>query len=246
MKKNIHLIMPMGGRGSRFKNMEECPKPLLRLMDKPFFYWATQSIVKHIDVTDITFVVLKEHIERFGIDIEIRNYYPNANIVVIPDVLEGAVLTCAEGVKAISDQGALIFNDCDHAFASKELDKYCRVLNGDNIQGALLSFNSTEPNYSYLRKNEKGYVIETVEKEVISEEAICGCYYFNNKTTFLNCMELYLNECSYKEYFMSGMYNVMIKQGMLVKAFPVDFHIPFGIPEEYEIAKNDKRMKELE
>ena len=56
--KKIHLIMPMGGAGTRFfKNGFNIPKPLINIHDKPFFYWATQSIAQHIDVLDITFVI---------------------------------------------------------------------------------------------------------------------------------------------------------------------------------------------
>ena len=37
----IHLIMPMGGGGTRFGNMGfELPKPLIELQGRPFFYWA--------------------------------------------------------------------------------------------------------------------------------------------------------------------------------------------------------------
>ena len=49
MNKKIHLIMPMGGRGSRFsKEGFDFPKPLIKIYDKPFFYWATRSIEKFV------------------------------------------------------------------------------------------------------------------------------------------------------------------------------------------------------
>ena len=67
--KKLHLIMPMGGNGSRFsQHGYTVPKPLILINGKPFFYWATLSIVKFIDVIDITFVVLQEHIDNFQID----------------------------------------------------------------------------------------------------------------------------------------------------------------------------------
>lgn len=242
---NIHLIMPMGGRGSRFQGLEEYPKPLIPLHERPFFYWATQSIVKNIEVQDITFVILKEHIERFCIDEQIKKYYPAAKIAVIPEVLNGAVLTCREGIKNLTDDGSLIFNDCDHAFRSREFETFCRSIGDYSLDGALISFLSTEPVYSYLQKDSDGNVIQTVEKKVISNEAICGCYYFRNKQIFSKMIGLYLKECSYKEYFVSGMYNTMARKGMVIKSFPADYHIPFGIPEEYEDAKKDLRIKEL-
>ena len=126
MKKKVHLIMPMGGAGSRFsKDGYELPKPLIEINEKPFFYWATQSISKFVDLADITFVVLQEHIEKFNIDKEIKKYYPNSDIITLDHVLNGAVLTCMEGVRNIDDESPIIFNDCDHMFLCNEIYKYC-------------------------------------------------------------------------------------------------------------------------
>ena len=102
--KKVHLIMPMGGGGTRFGNKGfRLPNPLIELQGKPFFYWATQSVCKFMGVADIIFVVLQEHIDAFHIDERILQYYPEAKIQVIPQVLNGAVLTCCEGAKAVED-----------------------------------------------------------------------------------------------------------------------------------------------
>ena len=112
MNNEIHLIMPMGGSGSRFSERGfELPKPLLKINGKPFFYWATQSIVKFTRVKSLTFVVLQEHIDKFQIDKEIKKYYPNSYIRILKHVLNGAVLTCLEGVKDIKDDLPILFND---------------------------------------------------------------------------------------------------------------------------------------
>ena len=91
--QKVHLIMPMGGAGSRFfKDGFVIPKPLIEIKDKPFLYWSTISITNFVDVLDVTFVVLKEHIDKFHIDKEILKYFPDAKIQVIPEILNGAVL----------------------------------------------------------------------------------------------------------------------------------------------------------
>ena len=55
MKNKVHLIMPMGGAGSRFfKNGFVMPKPLIEINNKPFFYWATKSISKYVELEDLT------------------------------------------------------------------------------------------------------------------------------------------------------------------------------------------------
>ena len=58
--------MPMGGAGSRFfKNGYKIPKPLIEINNRPFLYWSTMSILNYIDVEDLTFVVLQEHVTNF-------------------------------------------------------------------------------------------------------------------------------------------------------------------------------------
>ena len=100
----LHLVMPMAGRGSRFfENGFVMPKPLIEINDRPFFYWATQSIAKFVDCADITFVVLEEHIRDHAIDREIKTYYPNAKIVALPEVTEGAAITALRGAESLPD-----------------------------------------------------------------------------------------------------------------------------------------------
>lgn len=242
----LHLIMPMGGRGCRFfRDGFETPKPLISLEGRPFFYWAARSVEKYVELADISFVVLREHVDRFGIDAAIREYYPEARIVVIPEVLPGAVLTCMAGVRELADDGPLLFNDCDHMFLSQSFYHFCAE-GCEGPDGALLTFASREPRFSYVRFDDDGRVCGTVEKEVVSDRAICGAYYFKNSGLFLSCAEEYLSRCSYEEFFVSGVYNVMAERGLSLECFETDLHISFGTPEEYHTASGDPRLKEVE
>ena len=242
----IHLIMPMGGEGSRFfKNGFITPKPLIEINGKPFLFWATQSIVNFIDVEDITFVVLQKHIDEFGIDKVIKEYYPNSKIEVIPQVLAGAVLTCMEGVKSINDDNPIIFNDCDHLFVCSSFNDYCAKGQFDELDGALLTFESNDPKFSFLQMDDNGNVIHTVEKQAVSNNAICGAYYFRNKKLFLESAKQYLNECEYSEYFVSGVYNVMANNNKKIANFTCDLHLPFGTPDEYYEAEKSDSFKRV-
>lgn len=234
----INLIMPMGGAGSRFyKEGVDIPKPLIEIHDKPFFYWATQSIYRFVPVSQLIFVVLQEHISKYQIDEKISQYYPNAQFVALESILNGPVLTSLEGCKAINNDLPIVFNDCDHMFLAPEFYNFC-IQENKTLDGALLTFKSQDPKFSYLNYDGNGYVTETVEKQVISNDAICGAYYFKNKETFTNAASEYLNHCIYPEFFMSGVYNMMSDKGLKSKGFPVKCHIAFGTPIEYQQAQN--------
>ena len=247
MNKKLHLIMPMAGGGSRFfKNGFVMPKPLIEINGKPFFYWATRSIEKDVDLEDITFVVLNQHIKEFKIDEIIREYFPNAKIesVDFEEVKSGPVMTCLAGIKNIYDEQPILFNDCDHMFTCKS---FANDINAGlwDYDGALLTFESDQPQYSYIEyKDEK--VIGTVEKKVVSNHAICGAYMVRSAQMFREMANIYMDDCNYNEFFVSGIYNVMCQKKLNIQNYTVDFHVPFGTPAEYEVAKESKYFELLE
>lgn len=245
----FHLIMPMGGSGSRFsKNGFVIPKPLIEINGKPFLYWATRSIEKYADLEDIniTFVVLKQHIAEFHIDDTIHKYFPDAKIEAVEwdEVKEGPVMTCLAGIRNITDKKPIVFNDCDHMFSCKHFVEEMKT--GEcNVEGALLTFESNQPQYSYLQYND-GKIVGTVEKEVVSNHAICGAYMIKNAAMFREMATEYLKNCNYNEFFVSGIYNVMCQKGLRVKNYTTDFHVPFGTPVEYEAAQNSEYFQVLD
>jgi dTDP-glucose pyrophosphorylase len=240
MKENkaVNLIMPMAGAGSRFaKDGIITPKPLIDLHGKPFFYWAANSIVKYVNVASLVFVILEEHKNEFALDKKVQSFYPNAVFITLPQVLNGAVMTCRAGVQSIDNGYPIIFNDCDHLFRAPLFYDYCNKCDFDEFIGILLTFKANDANkHSFIEYDRNGLVKRTVEKEAISEDAICGAYYFKNKEIFLHVSDDYLKNCSYNEYFMSGVYNSLVASGGKIGAFPVSYILPFGTPEEYNSA----------
>ncbi len=241
---SINLIMPMGGAGTRFANLGyECPKPLIEISGRHFFVYAADSVRKRCDIENIIFVVLHDHVERFSIDREIRKYAPEAVIIELDHVLNGAVLTSMRGAEAVSNALPLVFCDCDLMFTSEKLYSYVK---GDTaglkyspgeLDGFLVTFENSDGRFSYVKTDESGYIRETAEKKVISDRAVCGAYGFKNKDTFLEYSGRYMDNCPYNEYFMSGIYNLMIEDGKRIGEFPTDHFLSFGTPEEYERAR---------
>jgi len=173
LKNKVHLVIPMSGKGSRFSSEGfTLPKPLITIYEKPFFYWATQSVYKFVQIASLNFVVLQEHIDNFCIDQKIYSFFPESNIHVIEEVTEGAVMSSLVGVSNIYDNYPIVFNDCDHLFKSQSFYEICNKPNEKQLDGMLLTFYSNEPKYSFIEKNKFGKIIRTSEKEVINNEEI--------------------------------------------------------------------------
>jgi HAE1 family hydrophobic/amphiphilic exporter-1 len=241
----VNLVFPMAGAGTRFLgDTFDCPKPLIDIDGLPFFKRAADSLIGHVKCERMIFVVLKQHVEKYEIDEKIHSFYPDAKIVQLPEVLPGALMTAVEGAKAIHNEYPVIFADCDMMFTSSELYDY---YNSDDYDaaGTLLTFESDKDCYSYVETGEwtdangetVDVAVRTAEKEVISEKAITGAYGFINASVFIRAAEKYINNTTADEYYLSGVYNDMIKAGRRVRVFDTDTFLSFGTPDEYRKAE---------
>lgn len=232
----LHLLQPMGGAGMRFSQDVgfDVPKPLITIHGKPFFYWSAKSVTERMPVSRITFIILQEHIDKYQLDKEILQYFPTAQIAVLPHQLNGPVLTCTHGLSQVgfTPKEALLINDCDHMFSCNELrDAVC---NDSEPFNALVTFKSQEPCFSYVQYQD-GQFAGTVEKQVVSDDAICGAYLYKNVATFFNAANKLLARGTgkYSEFFLSDTYNILHKQGEPVHVISLDSHTSFGTPAEY-------------
>ena len=231
--------MPMAGEGSRFLNEGwNTPKPLIELKGVPLFKRAIGSVA--IDGVDMkySFIVRQNHIDDYGIDVAIQKILPQANIFSVKQTTRGAVETCLIAESAIEDDDAVIVMDCDLEFRSKRFEELLReslstdakVANG----GLLVSFESTLPRYSYAETDGSDRVVRTAEKEVISTHALCGAYFFSTGRIFKDAARRLLNEAQFDkpEYYVSLLYNYLLREGQVVRLAPMEKYCSYGTPEE--------------
>jgi CTP:molybdopterin cytidylyltransferase MocA len=224
------LVMPMAGRGSRFEDGAEAPpKPLLDLWGRPFFWWAAESARRAFNPVETIFVILKDHVDRFAIRHRIAAVYPNARFAVIDQVTSGAAETARIGVEQLNHSGPVIVNDADHAFVCRSA---ITAAIANDPQSALLTFPSESPAYSYVRFDGHGAVAGTVEKQVVSSDAIAGAYLFASPQDYLDAYIGYESDRRYSETFVSGLFDRLIAQGRPVSSHRIDAHLSFGTPDE--------------
>lgn len=231
----------MAGEGSRFaKAGWTTPKPLIELNGQPLFKHAISSVAADGIAMKYSFIVRQEHIDKYGIDRGIRSFLPEANIFSVMQTTRGAVETCLMAESAIADDDAVIVMDCDLEFRSA---KFIEIIRGILAQplgqaegGALVSFNSDQPKYSYAEVGADGLVKRTAEKEVISSHALCGAYFFATGKRFKQVAHQLLNEPEFKkpEYYVSLLYNYLLADGEKVYLAPMEEYYSYGTPEELQ------------
>ena len=233
--------MPMAGEGSRFaKAGWTTPKPLIELNGQPLFKHAISSVSADDIKMNYSFIVRQEHIDKYAIDKGIKAFLPDANVFSVMKTTRGAVETCLIAESAIADEDAVIVMDCDLEFRSKKFIEIIREILSQSADeangGALVSFESDLPKYSYAEVGEDGLVKRTAEKEVISNHALCGAYFFSTGKRFKEIAHQLLNEPEFKkpEYYVSLLYNYMLAEGEKVQLAPMEEYYSYGTPEELQ------------
>ena len=231
--------MPMAGEGSRFlKEGWTTPKPLILLKGIPLFKRAIGSVAIEGAPMRYSFIVRKEHIEKYALDEQIKAILPNANVFFVEKTTRGAVETCLIAESAISEEDSIVVMDCDLEFKSEGYIKGIKAILEEPIDkvngGLLVSFESTESRYSYAEVDENLIVKRTAEKEVISNHALCGAYFFSSAKGFLNAAHNLLNEPVFTkpEYYVSLLYNYLLADGEIVKLATMEEYYSYGTPEE--------------
>ena len=242
----LHIIMPMAGEGSRFlKDGIITPKPLILCKCTTLFERALISLEEIKCPRKYSFVVRKEHIDNHDISNRIKKILPVASVFSVQKTTRGAVETCLLAKQAIDQDDAIVVMDCDLEFYSKSYNSY--ILNvlqkpTDDVNGgALVSFNSSDSRYSYALADSNNRVIRTAEKEVISNNALAGAYFFSKADSFLSAAESLLNNpMSHSgEFYVSLLYNTLIKKGEYVFLAKTDKYYSYGTPEELRQYQNE-------
>lgn len=231
----------MAGEGTRFANAGwTTPKPLIELNGQPLFKHAISSVALEGIEMKYSFIVRHEHIEKYGIDAGIKSFLPEAKIFSVMKTTRGAVETCLMAESAIADDDAVIVMDCDLEFRSTKFIEIIKGILSQSLEeaegGALVSFESDQPKYSYAELGKDGYVKRTAEKEVISNHALCGAYFFSTGRRFKQVAHQLLDEPEFKkpEYYVSLLYNYMLAAGEKVQLAPLEEYYSYGTPEEFK------------
>lgn len=238
--RQLHIIMPMAGEGSRFARAGwTTPKPLIELNGVPLFQRAIGSVA--IDGVEMkySFIVRQEHIDNQHIDRLIKDILPEARIFSVLKTTRGAVETCLVAEPAIADDDAIVVMDCDLEFRSKAYNELvAKALSVDECDadgGALVSFDSNDPRYSYAQVDEEGRVTRTAEKEPISNHALCGAYFFGSGKDFKRIAHQLLDDGTHgkAEFYVSLLYNYLLAEGKTVRLATMEEYHSYGTPEEF-------------
>lgn len=233
----------MSGIGKRFIDAGyKEPKPLIEVDGKP--------IIEHVcdlfpNEDKFTFICNSKHLQETNMVQILKKIKPNANIVEIPNHKKGPVYAVSLVEHLIEDDEEVIVNYCDFS-TYWDYDDFLQHTRQRGADGAIPSYKGFHPhmlgstNYAFMREK-KQWMLEIKEKEPFTdnrmqEYASNGTYYFKRgayvKKYFKELMKKNIDLKG--EYYVSLVYNLLVKDGLSVSIYNIQHMLQWGTPQDVE------------
>jgi beta-phosphoglucomutase-like phosphatase (HAD superfamily)/dTDP-glucose pyrophosphorylase len=237
--KKLNILIPMAGAGSRFEKAGYTfPKPLIEVNNKPMI----QTVVENLNIdANYIFIVQKSHREKYNLDTVLNLISPNCKIYEVDGITEGAACTTLIAKDAINNDQPLLMANSDQ-FIEWDSGEFLYSMQSQNIDGGILTFESTHPKWSYAKIDESGIVTEVAEKNPISNIATVGIYFWKRGSDYIRYAENMIDKnIRYNnEFYVCPVFNQAIKDGKKIKVFNIEKMWGLGTPEDLQIFIKEK------
>ena len=241
----MKVILPMAGNGQRFFDAGyDLPKPLIDIKGKPMFARVIENL--WVNNAELTCIVRQDHVNDYEIDKRILEHYPNANIIIIPGTTEGAACTVRLATNVLGGEPMIVAN-CDQLMRWDPKEFYEKIDTNLYPGGLIPVFkpNHNEPKHSYCEVDKYGNLLQLKEKEIISDIATVGVYYFGDESKWIKAHEKQMdaNDRTNNEFYLAPTYNYLEEN---VGIHRIDEMIGMGTPEELNEFKNSIWWEQIE
>ena len=227
----LNVLIPMAGAGSRFEKAGYTfPKPLIEVNKKPMI----QVVVENLNIdANYIFIVQKSHREKYNLDTLLNLIAPNAKIVEVDGITEGAACTTLLAKEFIDNDMPLVMANSDQ-FVEWDSNEFMYKMNETDCDGGIVSFTSTHPKWSFAKINEEGLVTEVAEKNPISDIATVGIYYWKKGSDYVKFAEEMISKDIRvnNEFYVCPVFNQAIEDGKEIRTYNIKGMWGLGTPED--------------
>jgi dTDP-glucose pyrophosphorylase len=229
----MKILIPMAGNGSRFKTAGYLkPKPFIDVAGKIMIERVVENLgIEH----EYIFLTRAEHFAGNEKDLAslMIKIGGRGKVLMVDSLTEGACCTALLAKDLINTDDELLIANADQVIDyQKENFDYIRKLT--SVDGIILSFNASDPKWSFIKLGQDGYASQIAEKKPISDIATCGIYWYRKGSNFVKYAEEMItrNIRVNKEFYIAPVYNQMIKDKGKIIPFFVDHMHGLGTPED--------------
>ena len=247
INKNMNVIIPIGGKGQRFKDEGYSkPKPLVDVLDKPILKYVLDNL--KIKTGDHVYIIYNTMLEEHNFTQIISSKYPFVKFIALSKNTNGASETLYLGLKSEINNMNLfnknIILDCDTFYKEDILNLYRESLNNNIVFYS--SKQDEKPIYSYIQMNDEMKIIDIQEKTKISNNANTGAYCFESIDNLLYyCKHVIDNNITFNnETYTTCVINEMITNGEQFYGYELsdDCIVSLGTPNDVHKYSNETKI----
>ena len=160
MKQFFNIVLPMAGRGSRFRQKGyKNSKPFIDVEGKPMI----QRVVENLNIEfdkNFKFIILCQKADFEEYDFSLFNKmigHDNIEVIKLDGITEGAACTLLTAKEFINNRVPLLSFNSDQMIDYNPSETFSRLSLHD---GGMPCFKGEGPKWSYAKTDEEGYVTE--------------------------------------------------------------------------------------
>lgn len=224
----MNIVMPMAGKGQRFKDAGySMPKPFIDVNGASMY---RRALAPFVSVSDRVILITQEdHQPYFEAE---PNYIHRSDKVFLSGPTEGAACSVLAARAFIDNYEPLLIVNCDQLMTFNAFN-WSVLANNSAADGVIFTFLASGPKWSYVALDPLLRVSQVAEKVEISEIATCGAYWWKEGRAFCEAADKMIadNTRTNNEFYVAPVYNELIKEGGNVYPFMVDQMTSLGTPE---------------
>lgn len=247
----MQILIPISGHSTFFPKEEYFfPKPLIEVAGKPMIEVVVNQLLSEFPEASFTFIIDKEDARNFSLDRTLKLLTgPLTTIIEKAGPTAGALCSCLLAIDHLSENEELIVANCDQIIETG-LSQRIAYLSNSSCSSGVITFTSIHPRWSYVVEGDHGQVEQTFEKQVASQNAIAGIYYFRSADLFCNAAQQVILKNSHtdSQFYISSALNEVILSGDLVLHCTIDnthyhsFYSPEKIS-EFELTTIARKLR---
>jgi len=237
--KDIQLVIPMAGLGSRFVDQGySTPKPLLPIGQ----FKMIEIIIQNLAPANVGVVIVianRAVAEAWGLHKLLARYNFDFEIILIDELTDGPASTCNLAQPALDMNSPLVIANSDQ-YLNTDMGLEYEAWLESGAEGVIWAMEDSSPKWSYVRSDDQMHALEVREKVAISNHATCGVYGYRFARDFFDSYEEMkaANDRTNGELYVAPSFNYLIERGkkVLVRNLGPTSQVMFGlgVPEDYE------------
>jgi NDP-sugar pyrophosphorylase family protein len=218
----LNIVIPMAGRGFRFvQEGYDLPKPLIPVCGKAMVHLVIDNL-KPARPHRFIFLCLKEHLEKHNLGALLTNWAPGCEIITVDEITQGAACTVLLAQKYFNCDDSLLIANCDQ-WIDADINAFLGSADQQSLDGLIMTMEADDPKWSYVQFGKNGEITSVVEKQVVSNEATVGVYYFKKGSDFVDGAQQMIdrNRRVNGEFYVAPVYTEILEQGSKIGVFNI-------------------------